>query len=133
MDAYVQGLETLEQELPDWPYFQADGEPLTGYQPMMHARNRIGEFVNASGKDIALMQNATMGMSLIANGLELAPGDEVITTDQEHSGGIGSWRLRAARSGVVVKELPLGQCAGRRSGSGNRPVQTRDHPRRPEY
>ncbi len=107
MDAYVQGLETLEQELPDWPYFQADGEPLTGYQPMMDARNRIGEFVNASGKDIALMQNATMGMSLIANGLELAAGDEVVTTDQEHSGGIGSWRLRAARSGIVVKELSL--------------------------
>ena len=107
MDAYVQGLETLEQALPDWPYFQADGEPLTGYQSMMDARNRIGEFVNASGKDIALMQNATMGMSLIANGLELAPGDEVITTDQEHSGGIGGWRLRAARSGVVVRELPL--------------------------
>ena len=107
MDAYVGGLEALEQELPDWPYFQADGEPLTGYQPMMSARDRIGQFVNASGRDIALMQNATMGMSLVANGLELEAGDEVLTTDQEHSGGIGGWRLRAARSGVVVRELPL--------------------------
>ena len=107
MDAYLPGLEELEQELPDWPYFQADGEPLTGYQEMMAARSRIGEFVNARGQDIALMQNATMGMSCIANGLDLEPGDEVITTDQEHSGGIGGWRLRAARSGIVVRELPL--------------------------
>jgi selenocysteine lyase/cysteine desulfurase len=107
MDAYLHGLEELEQELPDWPYFQADGEPLTGYQQMLSARNRIGEFVNADGQDIALMQNATMGMCCIANGIDLEPGDEVITTDQEHSGGIGSWRLRAARSGIVVKELPL--------------------------
>jgi selenocysteine lyase/cysteine desulfurase len=48
-----------------------------------------------------------MGMSFIANGIDLEPGDEVITTDQEHTGGIGSWRLRAARTGIVVRELPL--------------------------
>ncbi|MGI9202362.1 MAG: aminotransferase class V-fold PLP-dependent enzyme [Woeseiaceae bacterium] len=107
MDAYLHGLNELEQELPDWPYFEADGEPLTGYQQMGSARDRIGAFVNADGQDIALMQNATMGMSCIANGIDLEPGDEVITTDQEHSGGVGSWRLRAARSGIVVKELPL--------------------------
>lgn len=107
MDKYMLGLEELEEDLPDWPYFQADGEPLTGYQEMMTARNRIGEFVGVAGRDIALMQNATMGMSCIANGMELEAGDEVITTDQEHSGGVGSWRLRAARSGIVVKELPL--------------------------
>ena len=107
MDAYLRGLEELEQGLPDWPYFESDGEPLTGYQEMLAARNRIGAFVNADGQDIALMQNATMGMSCIANGIDLDPGDEIITTDQEHSGGIGGWRLRAARTGIVVKELPL--------------------------
>jgi len=48
-----------------------------------------------------------MGMSFIANGLDLAAGDEVLSTDQEHTGGIGGWRLRAKRHGVVVKELPL--------------------------
>lgn len=112
MDAYLHGLERLEQGLPDWPYFQADGEPLTGYQEMSSARNRIGAFVNADGHDIALMQNATMGMSCIANGIDLEPGDEVITTDQEHSGGIGGWRLRAARSGIVVRELPLDSALG---------------------
>lgn len=53
------------------------------------------------------MQNATMGMSCIANGIDLNPGDEIVTTDQEHSGGIGGWRLWAARTGIVVTELPL--------------------------
>ncbi|HEX6738542.1 MAG TPA: aminotransferase class V-fold PLP-dependent enzyme, partial [Vicinamibacteria bacterium] len=41
------------------------------------------------------------------NGLDLAAGDEVVSTDQEHVGGICPWRLRAKRHGVVVKELPL--------------------------
>jgi selenocysteine lyase/cysteine desulfurase len=100
-------LEQMERELPDWPYFQADGEPLTGYQQLASARAKIGAFINAPAEEIALTQNATVGMSLIANGLDLKAGDEVVTTDQEHTGGIGSWRLRAKRHGVVVKELPL--------------------------
>ncbi len=93
--------------MPDWPYFQADGEPLTGYQLLTEFRAEAGAFINAPAEEIAFTQNATMGMSFIANGVDLAAGDEVITTNQEHSGGIGGWRLRAKRHGVVVKELAL--------------------------
>jgi selenocysteine lyase/cysteine desulfurase len=102
-----QRVERLERELPDWPYFQADGEPLTGYQQLVDARTKLGAFINASPEEVAITLNATMGMNIVANGLDLAAGDEVLTTDQEHSGGIGGWRLRAKRHGVVVKELPL--------------------------
>jgi isopenicillin-N epimerase len=104
-------IERLELDLPDWPYFQADGEPLTGYQQLVDARTKIGAFINALPEEVAITQNATMGMSFLANGLDLKAGDEVVTTDMEHSGGIGSWRLRAKRHGVVVKELPLGPAA----------------------
>ena len=37
----------------------------------------------------------------------MASGDEVVTTDQEHSGGIGGWLLRGKRHGVVVKQVPM--------------------------
>jgi selenocysteine lyase/cysteine desulfurase len=56
---------------------------------------------------MALTQNATMGMNFLASGLDLAAGDEIVSTDQEHVGGICPWRLKAKRQGVVVKELPL--------------------------
>ena len=107
MDVFVKGLQQLEHELPDWPYYQADGEPLTGYQTLTAARTEVGAFIGAPADEIAFTLNATMGMSFIANGLELAAGDEVLSTNQEHTGGIGGWRLRAKRHGVVVKELPL--------------------------
>ena len=107
IDAQVNGLQKLERELPDWPYFQADGEPLTGYQELKDFRAEAGAFINAPAEEIAFTQNATMGMSFIANGLDLSAGDEVLSTNQEHSGGIGGWKLRAKRHGVVVKELPL--------------------------
>jgi isopenicillin-N epimerase len=107
MDALVNGLRTLERELADWPYEQADGEPLTGYQPLTSFREAVGRFVNASADEIALTQNATMGINFACHGLDLASGDEVLSTDQEHGGGISCWRLRAKRHGIVVKELPL--------------------------
>jgi isopenicillin-N epimerase len=103
----LRSVESLEHDLPDWPYFQADGEPLTGYQELKDIRATLGAFINATADEIAITQNATMGMSFLANGLDLVAGDEVVTTDQEHSGGVGGWQLRAKRHGVVVKELPL--------------------------
>ena len=107
VDALTQGLRRIETELADWPYEQADGEPLTGYQKLEDVRALAAKFVNASVPEIAFTQNATMGMNFLANGLDLVAGDEVISTDQEHGGGISPWRLLAKRRGVIVKELAL--------------------------
>ena len=107
VDALVHGIEAIEADLADWPYFQADGEPLTGYQTLTEFRAQMGALLNASVDEIALVQNATMGMGFLANGLDLAAGDEVLSTDQEHGGGIGPFRLKAKRYGIVVRELPL--------------------------
>jgi isopenicillin-N epimerase len=107
VNALVEGIQNLERDLPDWGYLQSDGEPLTGYQQLTDFRAEAGAFINAPAAEIAFTQNATMGMSFLANGLDLAAGDEVVSTDQEHPGGIGGWKLLAKRRGVVVKELPL--------------------------
>lgn len=107
VDAMTEGVRRIETDLAAWPYEQADGEPLTGYQQLSEVRGALGRFVNASADEIALTQNATMGINFLANGLDLAPGDEVISTDQEHGGGISPWCLLSKRRGIVVKELPL--------------------------
>jgi selenocysteine lyase/cysteine desulfurase len=107
VEALTEGIRRIETDLAAWPYEQADGEPLTGYQQLLEVRRAAGRFVNASAAEIALTQNATMGMNFLANGLDLTAGDEIISTDQEHGGGISPWRLLAKRRGVVLKELPL--------------------------
>src|SRR5262245_4323389 len=107
VDALTSGIRKLEADLANWPYEQPDGEPLTGYQQLVGVRTAVGPFVNAPGEEIALTQNATMGMSCLADGLDLEAGDEVVSTDHEHGGGISGWRLLAKRRGIVVKELPL--------------------------
>lgn len=105
--ALTEGIRRLETDLAAWPYEQPDGEPLTGYQKLGEARAALGRFVHAPGEDLALTQNATMGINFLANGLDLVAGDEVVSTDQEHGGGISPWRLLAKRRGIVVRELPL--------------------------
>lgn len=112
MDAMVNGLRGTEANLPDWPYFQADGEPLTGYQPLLAARTTAAKFLGAEPDEIAITQNATMGMNDLGNGLDWQPGDEVLTTDQEHGGAVSIFRLMAKRRGIVVKELPLASAVG---------------------
>lgn len=107
LDAMVGGLRRTEANLPDWPYFQADGEPLTGYQPLLAARTAAARFLAAEPDEIAITQNATMGMNMLGNGLDWQAGDEVLTTDQEHGGAVSIFRLMAKRRGIVVKELPL--------------------------
>lgn len=107
VDALAKGTERLERELADWPYERAEGEPLTGYQPLLEARTLASRFINAAADEVALTQNATIGMGMLASGLDLAAGDEVVSTDHEHSGGISSWRMLAKRRGIIVKEIPL--------------------------
>ena len=107
VDALANGTRRLEMQLADWAYLQADGEPLTGYQPSLALRTAVGAFINAKPDEIAVTQNATMGMNFLANGLDLAAGDEVVTTDHEHGGCISPWRLKAKRFGIVVKEVTL--------------------------
>jgi len=79
-------------------------ELLSGYEPSIELRKKIGEIVNCNYKEITLNQNATFGMNFIAHGLELKKGDEVINTNQEHGGGFAAWRQLAERKDLIYKE-----------------------------
>jgi isopenicillin-N epimerase len=70
-------------------------------------RRKLAVFVGCDPEELALTRNTTEGNSLAATGLELRPGDEVLTSNHEHPGGIEPWRMRAKRHGIVVRELPI--------------------------
>jgi isopenicillin-N epimerase len=68
---------------------------------------RLGAFVNCDPAGLVFPRNTTEGMNFVANGLELEPGDEILTTDHEHIGGLCPWQLAAARRGLTLRQLPL--------------------------
>ncbi len=81
---------------------------LQGYEGFNGLRTKIAQLIHARDfKEIALIQNATMGMNYISNGLDFQPGDEFINTDQEHGGGFGGWRTAAKRYGLEYKEAHI--------------------------
>jgi isopenicillin-N epimerase len=68
---------------------------------------RLAGLLGCDPAGLVFPRNTTEGMSFVANGLELGPGDEVLTTDHEHVGGLCPWQLIAARRGVVLRTFPL--------------------------
>ncbi len=107
LDAVIDSMREMETTIAHYDYRANHPECIAGYEPQTALRDKAARVINARGEEIALTQNATMGINFIANGLDLKAGDEILLTDQEHPGAMGAWDLRARREGIVVKKLPI--------------------------
>src|SRR5262245_39203909 len=103
LQAVVAGFHELEDMVDKDP----EHYPISRYEPYVEFRDPLAAFVGATRDEIALVRNATEANSYIANGLEMAAGDEVLISDQEHPGGEEPWNLRAKRYGIVVKKFEI--------------------------
>ncbi len=72
-------------------------------------KKETAELLNCDAEGLVFPRNTTEGMNFVANGLELNSGDEVITTNHEHIGGLCCWQLIAQRRGVVLRQVELPQ------------------------
>lgn len=70
--------------------------------------NRLGKLVGAAPRDLVLVDNATIGMNIVARSVGLEPGDEVLLTDHEYGAVRRIWQKRCEKIGakVVVQNLP---------------------------
>ena len=86
-----------------------DTYPRWGYEVMEEQRGELAAFFGCKRDELALVHSATTAMSIIAAGLDLHPGDEVLITDQEHPSGRGCWEMKAARFGTTVRAVKVPQ------------------------
>lgn len=70
-------------------------------------KDGLGALLGCDGAGLVFPRNTTEGMSFVANGLDLVAGDEILTTDHEHIGGLCCWQLVAARRNLTLRQLPL--------------------------
>jgi selenocysteine lyase/cysteine desulfurase len=66
-------------------------------------KQELETFIGAWPGSVAVLRNTTEAMNNAAAGLDLKPGDEVLSTTHEHIGGRCCWELLAKRRGIVYR------------------------------
>lgn len=72
------------------------------------ARSGFAAIARASSTEIAVTHSTTDGVDLVLLGMDWAPGDEVVITDQEHPGLTEPLAMLARRYGIVVRAAAAG-------------------------
>lgn len=85
-------------------FFARDLEPA-----LDEARSALGAFVGADADDLAFVTNATTAMNIVARGLSLAPGDEIVVLDHAYGAARNTMAAAAADAGarLVTATLPF--------------------------
>ncbi len=110
VDKMVEHTHMMATHVADWAYKDDNKEQfISGYNNLLPIRTKVAKLLNCEVGEIAMTDNVTNGMSYIANGITLQPGDEILTTDQEHGGGQSSWKVKEKRFGAVFKTVAIGK------------------------
>jgi L-cysteine/cystine lyase len=75
-------------------------------------RERLASAVGCVEGNIALTRSTTDGVSTALSALRLGPGDEVLTSDEEHPGLLAPLEAARRRRGFDVREVPFAELAG---------------------
>jgi selenocysteine lyase/cysteine desulfurase len=70
-------------------------------------KSSVGSFLGAEPEGLVFPRNTTEAMSFVAQGLELEAGDEILTSDHEHIGGLCPWQLVSRRRGSKLRTFSL--------------------------
>lgn len=68
-------------------------------------RRRLAASFGCDPEEMAITRNASEALEIVQLGLPLERGDEVLTTTQDYPRMLTTWRQRARRDGIVLKEI----------------------------
>lgn len=72
---------------------------------METVRRRLAQAFGCDTEEIAITRNASEGLENVQLGMNLKPGDEVLTTNQDYPRMITTWQQRERRDGIVLKQI----------------------------
>jgi isopenicillin-N epimerase len=72
----------------------------------------VAGFLGAGTDEIAFTTGTIDGLGIVARGLDLQAGDEVLISSHERPAVVGPWQIEAARRGVKLIDLPPGPAPG---------------------
>ncbi|MFQ5752199.1 MAG: aminotransferase class V-fold PLP-dependent enzyme [bacterium] len=70
-------------------------------------RRRLAHVFKCDPEEIALTRNASEGLQICQLGMDLKPGDEVLTTNQDYPRMLNTFKQRERREGIVLKQFSI--------------------------
>lgn len=105
--------ETIDEVLKTWK--ELESLPVKFYgkhgaeELAEKTRGTAAKFLGCDISELLITNSTTNGMNALAQGLQLKAGDRILTTDQEHGGGLLCWNYFARYYGVTVDKITIPQ------------------------
>jgi selenocysteine lyase/cysteine desulfurase len=100
----------LERTIAVWHELERDPTAL-GYGPLEQGmelvRAKAAALLGCDLRELVITTSTTEGINWVAQGIALAPGDRIVTTDQEHPGGRVGWDFVAKRYGATIDVIAI--------------------------
>jgi selenocysteine lyase/cysteine desulfurase len=74
-------------------------------------RTRCAQLLGCDPDEVALTGSTTDGVNTVVSGLDLGPGDEILTSDEEHPGLLAPLARAQRRYRVAIKAVPWDELA----------------------
>ena len=71
------------------------------------AREILGNYLHADADNLVYIPNATFGVNIIARSLQLAQGNEILTTDHEYGACENVWNFICQKNGAAYVKQPI--------------------------
>ncbi|HET7619175.1 MAG TPA: aminotransferase class V-fold PLP-dependent enzyme [Vicinamibacterales bacterium] len=68
-------------------------------------RRNLAAEAGCDPEELAITRNASEALQIAQLGLDLKPGDEIVTTNQDYGRMLDTWEQRVRRDGVTVKKI----------------------------
>jgi isopenicillin-N epimerase len=68
-------------------------------------RRRLAAELGCDPEELAITRNASEALQIAQLGLDLQPGDEVVTTNQDYPRMLNTWQQRVRRDGITLTEI----------------------------
>ena len=109
--------EPVIEEVVRWIRFQNQGPALSWVNQRVQdqlekTRSHVACTLNAGPDEIMLNENATVGINVVANGIDWQAGDNMILSDHEHPGNRIPWYNVANRYSTELRFLPVTNGSG---------------------
>jgi L-cysteine/cystine lyase len=107
LDAAERSLrEQLERGRSSRPWFEHQIDRIAAL------RERIARLMGAEQADVAITGSTTDGVNAALHALDLRPGDDVLTSDEEHPGVLGPLATARETRGVELRTVPFDELPG---------------------